>query len=397
MVGESKDAERALPLAGLTVLDFTRAVAGPYCTMLLGDMGARVIKVEEAGSGDETRAWGPPFAADSQGSPWSTYFVSMNRNKESVALDLKSDEGRSAARVLARRAGVVMENFRPGVAGRLGIGYEELRTDNEGLVYCSVSGFGQTGPWRDRPGYDLMVQAQPGFMHTSAAPGGDPVKASFPVADIVTGLFAAQAILAALYERERTGRGRRIDVSLLDCMLAAMAPQTAAWLMTGEEPPQAGTAQPNIVPYQAFRCRDGHIVAGAANQRQWERFCTALGRPEWLEDARFATNPQRNQHREALVNGIEAALSGRDCAGTLEVLTGHGIPCAPVSTVSAILDQLEEQGGRVATFGDAAFTATTMANPVRLSGSAFRYRRPPLLGEHTRVILDSLKDGSDGF
>lgn len=397
MVGESKDAGRALPLAGLTVLDFTRAVAGPYCTMLLGDMGARVIKVEEAGRGDETRAWGPPFAMDAQERPWSTYFVSMNRNKESVALDLKSDEGRAAAQALAGRAGVVMENFRPGVAARLGIGYEDLRASNEALVYCSVSGFGQTGPWRDRPGYDLVVQALSGFMHTSAAPGGDPVKASFPVADIVTGLFAAQAILAALYERERTGRGRRIEVSLLDCMLAAMAPQTAAFLMTGEEPPQAGTAQPNIVPYQAFRCRDGHIVAGAANQRQWERLCAALERPEWLRDARFATNPLRNQHRAELVGEIETVLSGCDCAGALDALARHGIPCAPVSTVSAILEELEEQGGRVATFGDAAFTATTMANPVRLSGSAFRYRRPPLLGEHTRSILDSLKDGSDGF
>jgi len=382
-----------MPLEGLIVLDFTRAVAGPFCTMLLGDLGARVIKVEETGRGDETRAWGPPFVEDSKGRQWSTYFVSMNRNKESIEIDLKSDEGRATAQGLARRADIVMENFRPGVAERLGIGYGELISINAGLVYCSVSGFGQNGPWRERPGYDLMIQAMSGFMHTSAAPGGDPVKAAFPVADIVTGLFAGQAILAALYERERTGKGRRIEVNLLQCMLAAMAPQTASYLMTGDEPRQVGTAQPNIVPYQAFRCADGFIAAGAANQRQWERFCRALEKSDWLDDARYATNPLRNENRTELVDAICAELSGRPCADVLAVLERHEIPCAPVSEVGEILDQLEEQGGRIATFGDAEFTATTMAHPARMAGVAARYRRPPLLGEHTRTILEFLKDG----
>jgi crotonobetainyl-CoA:carnitine CoA-transferase CaiB-like acyl-CoA transferase len=386
-----------MPLQGLVVLDFSRAVAGPYCTMMLGDLGARVIKVEETGRGDETRGWGPPFVEDSSGRAWSTYFVSVNRNKESIELDLKSSEGRAAAQTLAHNADVAMENFRPGVAGRLGIGYDELSAKNPGLVYCSISGFGQSGPWRDRPGYDLMVQALSGFMHTSAPPGGDPVKAAFPVADVLTGLFAEQAILAALYERERTGKGRRIEVNLLQSMLAAMAPQTAAYLMKGEEPPQVGTTQPNIVPYQVFRCADGAIVLGAPNERLWQRLCRALDKPHWLADRRFETNVRRNENREALVAEIETALREWTRTDALAALERHEVPCAPVSKVGAILDQLEEHGGRIASFGDSECTATTMAHPASFAGAAARYRRPPILGEHTRVILDSLKDDSDGL
>lgn len=394
---QSEATRQGLPLEGVVVLDFTRAVAGPFCTMLMGDLGARIIKVEEAGRSDETRAWGPPFVEDSQGRKWSTYFVSMNRNKQSIALDLKSAEGLAAACELARRADVVIENFRPTVADRLGIGYRELSASNTGLIYCSVSGFGQTGPWSARPGYDLMVQAMSGFMHTSAPPGGEPVKAAFPVADVLTGLFAEQAILAALYARERSGAGRRIEVNLLHGMLAAMAPQTAAFLMTGEEPPQVGHGQPNIVPYQAFRCADGFVVAGAPNERLWERFCRALEHPEWLADPRFASNPLRNEHRAALVSEIESAVSPQRCADVLAVLMQHEIPCAPVSRVGEILTELEEQGGFMASFGDHEFTATTMAHPARIEGAPIRYRRPPLSGEHTQVILDSLKDDSDGL
>ncbi|MEP7361972.1 MAG: CoA transferase [Acidobacteriota bacterium] len=386
-----------MPLQGLVVLDFSRAVAGPYCTMMLGDLGARVIKVEEKGKGDETRTWGPPFVEDSSGRSWSTYFVSVNRNKESVELDLKSEEGRTAAQALARQADVVIQNFRVGVAERLGIGYDELSALNPGLVYCSISGFGTNGPWRDRPGYDLMAQAMSGLMYTSAEPGGDPVKTAFPVADVLTALFAEQAILAALYERERTGRGRHVEANLLHCMLAGMASQTAAYLMTGEEPPQAGTAQPNIAPYKVFRCSDGFVALAAPNERLWRRVCEALEKPEWLEDPRFSTNAHRNENRAALAAEMEAILSVRPCSDTLAALDRHEIPCAPVSKVGAILDQLEEQGGRIATYGDNEFTATTMAHPVRYAGAQARYRRPPMLGEHTRVILDSLKDGADGL
>jgi crotonobetainyl-CoA:carnitine CoA-transferase CaiB-like acyl-CoA transferase len=386
-----------MPLQGLVVLDFSRAVAGPYCTMMLGDLGARVIKVEETGKGDETRAWGPPFVEDSHGRQWSTYFVSVNRNKESVELDLKSEEGRSAAQALARQADVVVQNFRTGVAEKLGIGYPELSALNPSVVYCSISGFGPSGPWGSRPGYDLIAQAMSGFMHTSAQPGGDPVKSAFPVADILTALFAEQAILAALYERERTGRGRHVEANLLQSMLAAMVSQTGSYLMTGEEPPQTGTTQPNIVPYQAFRCSDGFVVVAAPNERLWQRVCAALEKPQWLEDPRFATNVERNQNRAALVAGMENVLAERSCANAVALFDAHGIPCAPVSKVGAILDQLDEQGGRITTYGDHEFTATTMTHPVRFAGAQVRYKRPPLLGEHTRVILDSLKDKENGL
>jgi crotonobetainyl-CoA:carnitine CoA-transferase CaiB-like acyl-CoA transferase len=365
--------------------------------MLLGDLGARVIKVEEAGRGDETRGWGPPFVEDSNGRRWSTYFVSMNRNKESIELDLKSEEGRTAARALARTADVVIQNFRAGVAERLGIGYMELSAENPGLVYCSISGFGSTGPWRDRPGYDLMAQAMSGIMYTSAEPGGDPVKCGFPVADVLTALSSEQAILAALYQRERTGRGRHIETNLLHSLLAAMGPQTAAYLMTGEEPPQAGCRQPNIAPYQTYRCADGFFALAAPNDRLWRCVCEALGKPHWLEDARYTTNALRNENRAALAAEMEAEFAGRGCADVLAALERHGVPSAPVSKVGEILDQLEEQGGRIATFGDHEFMATTMAHPARFAGLAARYRRPPMLGEHTRVILDSLKDGTDGL
>jgi crotonobetainyl-CoA:carnitine CoA-transferase CaiB-like acyl-CoA transferase len=236
-----------------------------------------------------------------------------------------------------------------------------------------------------------------GFMHTSAPAGGDPVKSAFPVADILTALFAEQAILAALYERERTGKGRHVEANLLQSMLAAMVSQTGSYLMTGEEPPQTGTWQPNIVPYQAFRCSDGFVVLTAPNERLWQRVCEALEKPQWLQDPRFAGNAARNLNRPALIGEMEAVLAERTCADTLAALDRHGVPCAPVSKVGEILDQLDEQGGRVASFGDHEFTATTMAHPVRFGGMPFRYRRPPLLGEHTRVILDSLKDEADGF
>jgi crotonobetainyl-CoA:carnitine CoA-transferase CaiB-like acyl-CoA transferase len=386
-----------MPLQGLVVLDFSRAVAGPYCTMMLGDLGARVIKVEETGKGDETRTWGPPFAEDSGGRQWSTYFVSVNRNKQSIELDLKSEEGRAAAQELAKQADVVVQNFRTGVADRLGIGYEELSALNPGLVYCSISGFGASGPWRDRPGYDLIAQAMSGFMHTSAQAGGDPVKSAFPVADILTALFAEQAILAALYQRERTGKGRHVEANLLQSMLAAMVSQTGSYLMTGEEPPQTGTAQPNIVPYQAFRCSDGFVVLAAPNERIWQRLCEALEKPQWLTDDRFATNALRNENRATLVAEIEGILAERTCAEAIGLLEERGIPSAPVSKVGAILDQLDEQGGRISTYGDHEFTATTMAHPVRLGQLPMRYRRPPMLGEHTRAILDSLKDEANGL
>jgi len=367
------------PLSNLLVLDFTRAVAGPFCTMLLADLGARVIKVEDP-QGDEARNWGPPFVND-----WSTYFLSINRNKESIVLDLKNPAHLATARKLAARANIAIENFRPGVAARLGIGYEALSAINPNLIYCSISGFGQTGLWSQRPGYDLIIQALSGFMHASAEPQGTPVKAAFPIADILTGLFAEQAILAAL----QVGKGQLIEVSLIDSLLAAMTPLATAYLNTGIEPRQMGRAQPNIVPYQVFRCADAYIAAGTPNNRQFERFAQALGHPEWPRDPRYATNPSRNANRAALIAEIEQVLSKLTAADALSALEAQEIPCAPVSTIGATLDN-PALAQNIVDVG-----IRTIAHPARFSTSTPNYKHPPRLGEHTQSILTWLEE-TDG-
>jgi crotonobetainyl-CoA:carnitine CoA-transferase CaiB-like acyl-CoA transferase len=375
------------PLAGVLVADFTRAVTGPFCTMLLADLGARVVKIEEPGSGDETRKWGPPFV-DGE----STYFLGVNRGKESVALDLKQATGRSAARRLAARADVVVENFRPGVAARLGIGYDDVRAGNPRVVYASISGFGQDGPARDRPGYDLIVQALSGFMRVSSTPGGPPVKAGFPIADILAGLFAGQAILAALYDRERAGQGRYIEVSLLESMLASMTSVTGSYLVAGHETQGMGVAQANITPYQVFRCADADIVTGAPNERVWRRLAEALGHREWIADARYRDNAARNRHRSELVGEIEREMAKRPAAEWLAILERHEVPCAPVATVAQAFahPQLAARGAIVEVQHSKLGPIRLPGCPMRFAGYQPSYRPPPLLGEHTEAVLAEL-------
>ncbi|HEU0123659.1 MAG TPA: CoA transferase [Bryobacteraceae bacterium] len=359
----------SLPLAGIVVLDLSRAVAGPLCTMLLGDLGARVLKIEEA-AGDEARSWGPPFAGAD-----STYFLGLNRNKESAVLDLKDPEDAAAARRMAARADMVVENFRPGVAARLGLGYEALREGHEGLIYGSVSGFGQEGEERDRPGYDLIVQAMSGVMHTSGA------KVSFPVADVLAALFLQQGLLAALRRRERTGEGAYVDVSLLDSMLAAMSPLTAAALMAGVDPPPAGAAHANIVPYQLFYCREGKVAVGVTNERIWRRFCSAVGRGDWLLDERFASNILRNANRAALLAELEPLLLTRTAMEWETVLRAAEVPCAAVRTVGEAL-QLDAVRS-VWTLDDGL---AVFGNPVRMSDWEAPRRAVPKRGEHTAAL-----------
>ncbi len=353
------------PLEGVFVLDFSRAVAGPLCTMLLGDLGARVVKVEEA-AGDEARSWGPPFVGED-----STYFLGLNRNKESVILDLKSEEDLALARRMAARADVVVENFRPGVAARLGLGYDDLRALRPALVYGSVSGFGQEGEDRDRPGYDLIVQAASGLMYTS---GG---KVSFPVADVLAALFLQQGILAALLRK----KGGYVDVSLLDSVLAAMSPLTAASLMAGVDPKPAGAAHANIVPYQVFDCLSGKVSVGVTNERIWARFCGALGRQDWLTDPRYATNVSRNANRVAMLAELEPLFRTKPATEWEAALRAAEVPCAAVSTVGEALAQpgirsvwTLEDGLRV--FG----------NPMRLSGWDAPRGAVPKRGEHTACL-----------
>lgn len=360
--------------------------------MMLGDLGARVIKVEEEGAGDETRQWGPPFLEGE-----STYFLSMNRNKESIAVNLKSEDGRRLVRSIARRADVVMQNFRPGVAERLGIGYEQLAAANPRLVYASVSGFGQTGPEREKAGYDLILQAMSGLMHVSASPEQGAVKTAFPVADILAALFASNAILASLYSRNKTGRGRFIEISLLEGMLCAMSNLATGTLNTGREPRRVGTAQPNIVPYQLFSCRDAPIVLGAPNERLWAKCCDALGHPEWLADPRFQGNAKRNEHRAELVSQMEAALATDTAAAWIEKLEAHEIPCGPVFTLLEALAQpqvaareavVEAEHGKLGKI-------RLIGNPMRMHDFAPEYRAPAALGADTdRIRAEFLEQAS---
>ena len=352
-------------LEGVFVLDFSRAVAGPLCTMLLGDLGARVVKIEEAG-GDEARSWGPPFQGED-----STYFLGLNRNKESAVLDLKDPGDLALVRRMAGKADVVVENFRPGVAVRLGLGYDDLRALRPEVVYGSVSGFGQEGPDKDRPGYDLIVQAASGLMYTT---GG---KVSFPVADVLAALFLQQGILAALLRKG----GGYVDVSLLDSLLAAMSPLTAACLLAGVDPKPAGAAHANIVPYQVFVCGEGKVAVGVTNERIWGRFCGAMGRADWMEDGRYATNGLRNANRAALLGELEPMFLTKTAMGWEEVLRGAGVPCAAVRTVGEALTM--DAVGSVWTLEDGL---RVFGNPVRMSGWEAPRGAVPRRGEQTERL-----------
>jgi len=347
----------SLPLAGIRVLDLTRAVAGPFCTMMLGDLGAEVTKVEEPDAGDETRQWGPPFHGDD-----STYWLGLNRNKTSVALDLKADRAAVLARIAA--SDVLVENFRPGVMDRLGFGYEQR--GQPALIYASVSGF---GPESTQPGYDLMVQALSGLMHTSALPGNTVGKTSFPVADVLASLFTSQAILAALFRRQRTGEGARIHVSLLDSLLAGMSPLTSAALLAGVDPAPAGLGLASIVPYQVFACADGQLAVGVPNERIWLRFCDMMEQPEWKAHPRFASNALRVRHRDELLPLLTPLFTARSRADWQQRFNTAGVPCGSVQTVAEALRQItpwELEDGMPA-----------MPNPMRISGCRMPHRRPP--------------------
>lgn len=377
------------PLGDILVLDFTRAVAGPFCTMMLGDLGARVIKIEEPKQGDETRDWGPPFVGDA-----AAYFLTMNRNKESVALDLKSEDDLKLVRAIAAKADVVVENFRPGVMDRLGIGYKTLSAANPRLVFASVSGFGSDGPDRDKPGYDMIVQAMSGSMHTSAEPGGAAAKIAFPVSDIVASLFVGNAILAALYDRHNSGRGRCIEVSLLEGMLCAQSNLAGSVLLADADPPQVGVAQGNIAPYQLYQCADAPIVVGALNQRLWLRFCRALGHEEWTQDERFLDNPSRSRNRAELTPLIEDVLRCKEAAHWLGRFERNEVPCGPVLSMRQALQlpQVVQRGTIIETEAGAYGRARLVGNPMRIEGFEPRYRSPAALGEHTRAIRNEFLD-----
>jgi len=373
-------------LEGVRVLDLTRAVAGPFCTLLLADLGARVIKIEEPETGDETRHWGPPFIESE-----SVYFLALNRNKQSVVLDMKRESDLAALRQLAAQTDIVVQNFRPGVAERLGIDYASLKAGNPGLIYASISGFGLTGPDRQRPGYDLIVQAMSGMMLASGSEGA-PAKSCFPVADVLAGQFACQAILAALYERRSTGRGTHVEVSLLESLLFAMTFHSTACLLTGASPKPQGTNNSSIVPYQLLHCQDALLAVGVPNDRIWRRFCDALGQRNWADDSRYSTNQRRIENRAALIEDIEAVMRQRTSAEWLKILDRHHVPCGPLLSLADIFQhpQVLARDNAVEVDHPTIGNVKLVANPMRFLDREIEYRPPPVLGQDTAAVLNEI-------
>ncbi|HRL13991.1 MAG TPA: CoA transferase, partial [Aggregatilineales bacterium] len=324
-------------LNGIRVLDFSRVLAGPFCTMLLGDMGADVIKVESPRGGDDTRAWGPPWLTAPDGTRISTYYLSVNRSKRSITLNLKTPEGQAVARRLAAHSHIVVENFKPGDMARFGLAYDDLKGANPALVYASISGFGQRGPYADRPGYDHIIQAMSGLMSITGAPDGDGYKVGVAVSDVLTGQFALAGILAALRQAEQTGVGQYLDVALLDSQLAALVNIASGALISGQTPPRYGNQHASIVPYQNFDAADGAFALAVGNDHQFASLCRLIAREAWITDARYATNAARVEHRSELCAALQAIFSERPAAEWVERFNAAGIPAGPIQTVTQAL------------------------------------------------------------
>ena len=373
-------------LAGVRVLDLCRVVSGPFATMQLGDLGADVVKIEEPGRGDESRTYGPPFLNEE-----SAYFLSINRNKRSCAIDLKSPAGRDLVIRLAGMADVVVENFRPGTLERLGLGYDALRRGNERLILCAITGFGRSGREAGRPGYDLVIQGESGVMDITGDPDGPPVKVGTSIADLVTGLYCAQAVLAALARRERTGTAGRVEVSMLDAMASLLTFNAGIYFATGRTPRRRGNAHPTIAPYETFAASDGWINIGVANDKFWALFCGVLGAPGLRDDPRFARAPDRTTNRLALKAALDPLIRARPRAEWVERLGAAGIPCGEIKTVGEVCEsrQLQDRG-QIQTVEHPA------AGPVRHIASAIRFNDqapppaspPPRLGEHLGAVLN---------
>ncbi|MER3420886.1 MAG: formyl-CoA transferase [Chloroflexota bacterium] len=376
------------PLHGIRVLDLSRVLAGPYAAMTLGDMGAEVIKVEQPGEGDETRAWGPPWAGGE-----SAYYLSVNRNKLGITLNLKSEGGRRVLLELARRSDILIDNFRRGTLERMGLDDATLWAVNPRLIHASISGFGPVGPYKDYPGYDFVIQAMAGIMSITGEPDGEPMKVGVAIVDVTAGLFTVNAILAALHARERTGRGQRVEVSLLESALAWLVNVGQNYLVSGQEPKRYGNAHPNIVPYQPFRAKDRPLALAVANPRQFRRFCELAGRPELAYDPRFATNADRLAHRKELVQEIQRLIEQRPADEWLRLLNENGIPAGPINTVpQALADPQVQALGVVRTLPHpTAGEIQVIGPPFRFSETQAEVRSaPPLLGQHTEQVLREL-------
>ena len=372
-------------LSDVIVIDLSRVFAGPYCTMMLGDLGATVIKVEQPGKGDDTRQFGPPNIAGE-----SAYYLGLNRNKRSITIDFNDSAQKQQLLELIRTATVLVENFRPGTLKKQGLDYETLHTLNPGLIYCSISGYGQDGPYAMRPGYDFVAQAESGIMAVTGAIDGEPQRVGTPVADNTAGMFACMSILAALYVRKNTGKGQHIDISLFEAAVSLLGNVSSNHLISGKEAPRLGNSHPNIVPYQAFRTQNGYIVVSCGNDRLYQSLCTLLERQDLATDPRFATNPLRIQNRDALIPTLQETFQQRETDEWLSKLRAAGIPCGPINTVSQVYTDPQIQARGFIWECD-----HPTAGPIKLSGSPMHlsetparlYKAPPLLGEDNEEIL----------
>ncbi len=372
------------PLKGLRVIDLTKDFAGPFCTMILSDLGAEVVKIEKPGTGDETRAWGPPFVKG-----LSYYFLSLNRGKKSVSLNLKSLEARKIVRRLVQDSDILVESFRPGTMPGFKLDYPRLRRINKALVYCSISGFGQTGPYKDRLGYDIVAFAMSGIMSTTGEENRPPVRVSVPVADIAAGHYASTAILACLSRRLVSGRGEYIDISLYDSIVSWLTYLASYYFATGREPRRMGSAHPSIVPYQAFNCEDGYLIVAVGNDQQWQTFCRTVGLEGLLNDKRLRTNPGRVRNRETLIPIVSKHLKTRKVAYWNKLLAQSGVPAAPVYKIRDVVRDPQVKERRL--FEESKSRTPQLASPMRFLNAERRHSSPaPSLGKHTREILREL-------
>ena len=379
------------PLAGIKVLDLSRVLAGPWASQTLADLGADVIKVERPGVGDDTRSWGPPWHTNAQGEQLSAYFIAANRGKRSVAIDMATTEGQALVRDLAQRSDILIENFKVGDMQRRGLDYGSLQALNPQLIYCSITGFGQTGPYKERPGYDFMIQGMSGLMSITGEPeaksNDGPQKVGVAVADVLTGLYATIAILAAVQERQRSGLGQSIDMSLFDVMAASLANQASNYLVSGVAPDRLGNSHPNVVPYQTFATLDGYIIVAVGNDSQFRKLCAAIGKPNLGEDPLYLSNALRVAHRESLVVEIQASMVNQSMDQWLEILESAGVPCGPINTIDRLFSdpQTRERGTQLDLEG-----MPLVANPIKYSRSEIHYGiKPPELGVDTDRVLES--------
>ncbi|WP_295374400.1 CaiB/BaiF CoA-transferase family protein [uncultured Pseudacidovorax sp.] len=385
-------------LGHLKVLDLTRILAGPWATQNLADLGAEVIKVERPGPGDDTRAWGPPFLRDADGNETtdSGYFLSANRGKKSITVDLSHPQGQALIRDLARKADVVVENYKVGTLARYGLDYASLAALNPRLVYCSITGFGQTGPYAQLPGYDFVFQGLGGLMSITGqppgTPGDEPMKSGVAISDLLCGMYATTAILAALEHRHLSGKGQYIDMSLLDCVVTVTSYQSINYLLSGKVPQRMGNAHANMVPYQVFRCKEGEVIVAVGNDGQFRALCQVIGRADLATDPRFATPAQRNRHRDVLIPLIADTMLGRTMSEWVVLMEANNVPCGPINNIAQVFDdpQVQHRGMRVSLPHATGAQAPAVASPIRLSDTPLRYERAaPVLGEHTEAVLGS--------